>query len=136
MRWVFLSFGFPVVKLDADNGIRADRGGSLPKRRECNFLLAARLVRVDDPHDLRWPAEVLRGRDEDVGSRGARLRLGGGNLAWRHKRGRGRGLHHDAGLGTHLDPSATAAMTYSYRLRCKKGATYSPYSNEVSGSPK
>ena len=34
------------------------------------------------------------------------------------------------------DTSATAAMTYSYRLRCKVGTAFSSYSNEKSGSPK
>lgn len=34
------------------------------------------------------------------------------------------------------DTSATAAMKYTYRLRCKKGTAYSAYSNEMSGSPK
>lgn len=34
------------------------------------------------------------------------------------------------------DTDATDDMTYSYRLRCKKGATYSAYSNEMSGNPK
>lgn len=33
------------------------------------------------------------------------------------------------------DTTATEDMTYSYRLRCKKGADYSPYSNEMSGNP-
>ena len=34
------------------------------------------------------------------------------------------------------DTSATDAMTYSYRLRCKVGAAYSDYSNVKAGSPK
>jgi hypothetical protein len=34
------------------------------------------------------------------------------------------------------DTSATADMKYTYRLRCKKGPTYSKYSNEMSGNPK
>ena len=34
------------------------------------------------------------------------------------------------------DTTATDAMTYTYRLRCKKGTTYSAYSNELSGNPK
>jgi hypothetical protein len=34
------------------------------------------------------------------------------------------------------DTTATDAMTYSYRLRCKKGGTYSAYSNEMTGKPK
>ena len=34
------------------------------------------------------------------------------------------------------DTTATEAMKYTYRLRCKKGGAYSPYSNEVSGTPK
>lgn len=34
------------------------------------------------------------------------------------------------------DTSATDAMTYSYRLRCKVGTTYSEYSNVKAGSPK
>jgi hypothetical protein len=34
------------------------------------------------------------------------------------------------------DTSATDAMTYSYRLRCKVGAVYSMYSNVVAGNPK
>ena len=33
------------------------------------------------------------------------------------------------------DTSASADMKYTYRLRCKKGTTYSDYSNEVSGNP-
>ena len=33
------------------------------------------------------------------------------------------------------DTAATAAMKYTYRLRCKKAATYSAYSNEMSGTP-
>ena len=34
------------------------------------------------------------------------------------------------------DTTATAAMTYTYRLRCKKGGAYSAYSNEMAGNPK
>jgi len=35
-----------------------------------------------------------------------------------------------------MDATATdPAETYTYRLRCKKGSTFSPYSNEMSGSP-
>lgn len=34
-----------------------------------------------------------------------------------------------------MDTSATEDMTYMYRLRCKKGGTASPYSNEMSGNP-
>jgi hypothetical protein len=37
---------------------------------------------------------------------------------------------------SHVDDKATMDMTYSYRLRCKKGSEYSPYSNEKSGNPK
>ena len=33
------------------------------------------------------------------------------------------------------DISATDAMTYSYRLRCKTGTVYSSYSNVVAGNP-
>ena len=33
------------------------------------------------------------------------------------------------------DTSATADMKYSYRVRCKKAAAYSEYSNEASGNP-
>jgi hypothetical protein len=33
------------------------------------------------------------------------------------------------------DTSATDNMKYTYKLRCKKGTTYSPYSNEMSGNP-
>lgn len=35
-----------------------------------------------------------------------------------------------------MDASATDDMDYMYRLRCKKGSTYSDYSNEMSGNPK
>jgi hypothetical protein len=34
------------------------------------------------------------------------------------------------------DTSASDDMEYTYRLRCKKGSTYSAYSNEVSKNPK
>jgi hypothetical protein len=34
-----------------------------------------------------------------------------------------------------MDESATEDMTYSYRLRCKKGSEYSEYSNEMSANP-
>ena len=35
-----------------------------------------------------------------------------------------------------MDDGATdKAATYKYRLRCKKGAAYSGYSNELSGTP-
>lgn len=34
------------------------------------------------------------------------------------------------------DGAATEATTYTYRLRCKKGTTFSAYSNEKSASPK
>lgn len=34
-----------------------------------------------------------------------------------------------------MDSSATDDMTYTYRLRCKKGSTYSDYSNEMSANP-
>lgn len=33
------------------------------------------------------------------------------------------------------DAPLTAGTTYTYRLRCKKGSDYSPYSNEKSGTP-
>ena len=33
------------------------------------------------------------------------------------------------------DGTATEKIAYSYRLRCKKGASYSSYSNEMSGTP-
>lgn len=35
-----------------------------------------------------------------------------------------------------MDPTATDNMTYTYRLRCKKGANYSDYSNEKGLNPK
>lgn len=35
-----------------------------------------------------------------------------------------------------MDTGATAQMKYTYRLRCKVAASYSPYSNEASGTPK
>jgi hypothetical protein len=34
------------------------------------------------------------------------------------------------------DTTATDDMTYTYRLRCKKGSLYSSYSNEISANPK
>lgn len=34
------------------------------------------------------------------------------------------------------DATATAATMYTYRVRCKKAAVYSEYSNEMSASPK
>ena len=34
-----------------------------------------------------------------------------------------------------MDASATDDMDYTYRLRCKKGGSYSDYSNEMSGNP-
>lgn len=34
------------------------------------------------------------------------------------------------------DMGASDATMYTYRARCKKGTTYSAYSNEMSGSPK
>jgi hypothetical protein len=34
-----------------------------------------------------------------------------------------------------MDDSATDDMMYTYRLRCKKGSAYSPYSNEMSANP-
>lgn len=34
-----------------------------------------------------------------------------------------------------MDTAATMNMTYTYRVRCKKGAEYSPYSNEMSKNP-
>lgn len=40
-----------------------------------------------------------------------------------------------AAKGSHVDASATADMTYTYRLRCKVGEDYSEYSNEKSGNP-
>ena len=38
-------------------------------------------------------------------------------------------------LDNKMDSGASANMTYTYRLRCKKGADYSPYSNEMSANP-
>jgi hypothetical protein len=35
-----------------------------------------------------------------------------------------------------MDSSATDDMTYTYRLRCKKGTSYSDYSNTMAGNPK
>ncbi|MEW5847947.1 MAG: hypothetical protein AB2A00_03995 [Myxococcota bacterium] len=34
-----------------------------------------------------------------------------------------------------MDGTATADTTYTYRLRCKMGSDYSPYSNEMSANP-
>ena len=34
------------------------------------------------------------------------------------------------------DATATSATSYTYRVRCKKAAVYSGYSNEMSASPK
>jgi hypothetical protein len=34
------------------------------------------------------------------------------------------------------DMAASEATTYTYRVRCKKGAEVSPYSNELSANPK
>ena len=34
-----------------------------------------------------------------------------------------------------MDPEATDDMPYTYRLRAKKGAEYSQYSNEIAGNP-
>jgi hypothetical protein len=34
-----------------------------------------------------------------------------------------------------IDASATEDMTYTYRLRCKQGDIYSPYSEELSANP-
>jgi hypothetical protein len=34
-----------------------------------------------------------------------------------------------------MDAAATENMTYTYRLRCKKGSAFSAYSNELSGNP-
>lgn len=36
---------------------------------------------------------------------------------------------------SHMDSGAGADMTYTYRLRCKLGETYSVYSNEESANP-
>jgi hypothetical protein len=35
----------------------------------------------------------------------------------------------------HMDGSASQNLTYTYRLRCKVGDTFSDYSNEKSGNP-
>ena len=34
-----------------------------------------------------------------------------------------------------MDSAATENTTYTYRLRCKKGDRFSPYSNELSANP-
>ena len=34
-----------------------------------------------------------------------------------------------------MDTTATENMTYTYRLRCKKGASFSGYSDELSANP-
>jgi hypothetical protein len=34
-----------------------------------------------------------------------------------------------------MDTSATDDMTYTYRLRCQKGSTFSAYSDEMSANP-
>ena len=34
-----------------------------------------------------------------------------------------------------MDTAATDNMMFTYRMRCKKGATYSSYSHEVSANP-
>jgi hypothetical protein len=34
-----------------------------------------------------------------------------------------------------MDTSATDNMMFTYRMRCKKGSTYSSYSNEMSANP-
>ena len=33
------------------------------------------------------------------------------------------------------DATATESLEYTYRVRCRKGSDYSPYSNEMSGMP-
>jgi len=39
-------------------------------------------------------------------------------------------------VATYLDGTADQGMTYTYRIRCKRGSEYSGYSNELSGNPK
>jgi hypothetical protein len=34
-----------------------------------------------------------------------------------------------------MDTAATSNMTYTFRLRCNKGGTFSAYSNEMTGNP-
>lgn len=34
-----------------------------------------------------------------------------------------------------MDGTATEDMDYTYRLRCKKGSSYSDYSNEMTANP-
>ena len=41
----------------------------------------------------------------------------------------------DGSVDNKHDAPLTSGKTYTYRLRCKKGADYSPYSNEKSGTP-
>jgi hypothetical protein len=41
----------------------------------------------------------------------------------------------DGTVSNKHDPSLSAFVKYTYRLRCKKGADYSYYSNEMTGSP-
>lgn len=41
----------------------------------------------------------------------------------------------DGSVNNKHDAPLTAGTTYTYRVRCKKGAAYSAYSNEKSGKP-
>lgn len=41
----------------------------------------------------------------------------------------------DGSVDNNHDAPLTAGTAYTYRLRCKKGSSYSPYSNEKSGTP-
>ena len=41
----------------------------------------------------------------------------------------------DGSVDNKHDAPLTAGTPYTYRLRCKKGADYSPYSNEKTGTP-
>jgi hypothetical protein len=41
----------------------------------------------------------------------------------------------DGTVGNRHDPSLSAFVKYTYRVRCSKGAVYSEYSNEMTGSP-
>lgn len=41
----------------------------------------------------------------------------------------------DGSVDNKHDAPLDAGTTYTYRLRCKKGPDYSPYSNEMSGTP-
>ena len=135
------------IEAEANNGpTRVERNEALMNRRISGMLLAPLLVIAacgsSDDSDTAVQAPLLK----DV-----MPMMGALHIYWENKQTDAETVEIERMAGSQayapvfsvpasadnkMDDGATdKAATYKYRLRCKKGAVYSGYSNELSGTP-